>query len=73
MAISPLSNNSTGVTTYTVKVGGKTIDSTIGIIAIHIHYQVNHIATAEITISDGDMPSQRFDVSDADTFKPGST
>lgn len=73
MAISPLSNNSTGVTTYTIKVGGKAIDSAIGVIAIHIHYQVNHIATAEITISDGDMPTQRFDISDADTFKPGST
>ncbi|WP_052285312.1 type VI secretion system tip protein VgrG [Kluyvera genomosp. 1] len=73
MTISPLSNNSTGVTTYTIKVDGKAIDSAIGVIAIHIHYQVNHIATAEITISDGDMPTQRFDISDADTFKPGST
>ncbi|MCW2473916.1 type VI secretion system tip protein VgrG [Candidatus Symbiopectobacterium sp. NZEC151] len=72
MAISPLKNSSTGVTTYTIKVGGKAIDSAIGIIAIHVRYQINHIATAEITVSDGDMPSQRFDVSDADTFKPGS-
>ncbi|MDG0803415.1 type VI secretion system tip protein VgrG [Pectobacterium polaris] len=73
MATSPLNNNSSGVTTYTIKVGGKAIDSSIGVIAIHIHYQVNHIATAEITISDGDMPTQRFDISDADTFKPGAT
>lgn len=71
MAISP-SSNSTGVTTYTIKVGGNAIDSSIGVIGIHIYYQVNRIATAEITISDGDMASQRFDISDADTFKPGS-
>ena len=72
MAISPLTNDSSGVISYTIKIGGKAIDSSIGIIAIHVHYQINHIATAEITISDGDMPSQRFDTSDADTFKPGS-
>ncbi|MBQ4766342.1 type VI secretion system tip protein VgrG [Pectobacterium versatile] len=72
MATSP-SSNSTGVTTYTIKVGGNAIDSSIGVIAIYISYQINHIATAEITISDGDMASQRFDISDAETFKPGST
>ncbi|MEI7076314.1 type VI secretion system tip protein VgrG [Pectobacterium versatile] len=72
MATSP-SSNSTGVTTYTIKVGGNAIDSSIGVITIYISYQINHIATAEITISDGDMASQRFDISDAETFKPGST
>lgn len=72
MATSPASD-STGVTTCTIKVGGSAIDSAIGVIAIQIHYQINHIATAEITISDGDMASQRFDISDAATFKPGST
>lgn len=72
MAISP-SSNSTGVTTFTIKVNGNAIDSSIGIISIHIHYKINHIASAEITISDGDIASQKFDVSDAETFKPGST
>ncbi|MBN3262252.1 type VI secretion system tip protein VgrG [Pectobacterium brasiliense] len=72
MATSP-SSNSSGVMTYTIKVGGNVIDSSIGVIAIHIYYQINHIATAEITISDGDIASQRFDISDAETFKPGST
>lgn len=72
MATSP-SSNSTGVTTCTIKVGGTAIDSAIGVIAIQIHYQINHIATAEITISDGDMAAQRFDISDAETFKPGAT
>ncbi|MEI7087066.1 type VI secretion system tip protein VgrG [Pectobacterium versatile] len=72
MATSP-SSNSTGVTTYTIKVGENAIDSSIGVITIYISYQINHIATAEITISDGDMASQRFDISDAETFKPGST
>lgn len=72
MATSPASD-STGVTTCTIKVGGSAIDSAIGVIAIQVHYQINHIATAEIIISDGDMASQRFDISDAATFKPGST
>lgn len=72
MATSPASD-STGVKTCTIKVGGSAIDNAIGVIAIQIHYQINHIATAEITISDGDMASQRFDISDAATFKPGST
>ncbi|CAK9885818.1 MAG: Actin cross-linking toxin VgrG1 [Candidatus Erwinia impunctatus] len=72
MATSP-SSNSTGVTTYTIKVDGNTIDSSIGVITINVCYQINRIATAEIIISDGDMASQRFDISDADTFKPGNT
>lgn len=72
MAISP-SSGSTGVTTYTIKVAGNAIDSAIGVIAINVYYQINRIASAEITISDGDMASQRFDISDAETFKPGST
>lgn len=72
MAISP-SSGSTGVTTYTIKVAGTAIDSSIGVVAINVYYQINRIASAEITISDGDMASQRFDISDAETFKPGST
>ncbi|SQC92654.1 Phage protein D [Cedecea neteri] len=71
MAISP-SSNSTGVTTYTLKVNGSPMDSSIGVISINIDYRINHIATAEIILSDGDMAAQRFDISDADTFKPGA-
>jgi len=72
MATSP-ATDTTGVMSYTIKVAGTAIDSSIGVIAIHIYYQINHIATAEITISDGDMASQSFAISDAETFKPGST
>jgi Rhs element Vgr protein len=72
MATSP-SSNSTGVTSYTITINGKSIDSSIGVVAIHVYYQINHIATAEITISDGDMASQSFTISDGETFKPGST
>lgn len=72
MAESPIETNSKPVT-ITIKANGTDIDSSIGIISVNVFYQVNHIAYAELEISDGDIANQVFDVSSGNTFKPGST
>lgn len=61
------------VITFTVKANGKTIDSKIGVIAIHVFYKVNQVASAELILGDGDMATQKFDASDGDSFKPGTS
>ncbi|MBJ7556621.1 type VI secretion system tip protein VgrG [Marinomonas spartinae] len=71
MAESPITNIS-GATSFTIKANGSTINSEIGIIAIHVFYQVNQIASAELVLSDGNMAMQTFDTSEGETFKPGS-
>ncbi|CAM3704233.1 Phage-related baseplate assembly protein [Vibrio aerogenes CECT 7868] len=71
MAESP-EKNSSGVTSLTIKADGNTIDSTTGIIAVHIYYQVNQVASAELTLSDGNVAEQTFEVSQGDAFKPGA-
>lgn len=72
MATSP-AENCTSVTTSTISINGEVLDSTISIIDINVYYKVNHIATAEIIISDGDMVEKSFTISDSETFKPGSS
>lgn len=71
MAESP-AKNSSGVTSFTIKADGNTIDSKIGVIAVHINYQVNQIASADLVLSDGNVAEQTFEVSQGDTFKPGT-
>ncbi|MEL0635651.1 type VI secretion system tip protein VgrG [Marinomonas sp. TI.3.20] len=71
MAVSPTKNIS-GVTSFTIKANGSAINSEIGIIAIHVFYQVNQIASAELVLSDGNMAKKTFDNSEGETFKPGT-
>lgn len=71
MAESPISTNS-GVTSFSIKANGNTIDSKIGVLAIDVFYQVNHIAYAEISLNDGNVAAQTFTNSSGETFKPGS-
>ncbi|SBS31969.1 Phage-related baseplate assembly protein [Marinomonas spartinae] len=71
MANSPATNLS-GVTTFTIKANGTAINSELGVIAIHVFYQVNHIASAELVLSDGNISTQAFNASESDTFKPGT-
>lgn len=61
-----------GVVTFTIKANGTAISSDIQVIAIHVFIQINHIASAQLMIADGDMANQTFAISEADTFKPGT-
>ncbi|ACT05557.1 Rhs element Vgr protein [Dickeya chrysanthemi Ech1591] len=72
MADSP-ATRSNGVVTCTIKSNGTEIGNAIQVLSIHICKQVNHIARAELTIQDGDMPQNRFSLSSGELFKPGNT
>ena len=71
MADSPLTG-STGVISVTILSDGNAIADTIQIVSIEIVYGVNKIPSAKIVLLDGDMPNNKFPVSDADDFKPGA-
>ena len=71
MADSPLTG-STGVVSVTILSNGNAIADTVQIVSIEIVYGVNKIPSARIVILDGDMPNNKFPVSDADDFKPGA-
>jgi len=71
MAVSPISPE-TNLVTFDVLSGGMAIPETYGVLEIRIEKHLNRIAEAEITLRDGDAAEQTFDVTDSDTFKPGS-
>ncbi|MER0170394.1 MAG: type VI secretion system tip protein VgrG [Nitrosomonas sp.] len=71
MADSPLTG-STGVVSVTIQSDGNAIADTIQVVSVEIMYGVNKIPGAKIVLLDGDMPSNKFPVSDADDFKPGA-
>lgn len=71
MADSPLTG-STGVVSVTILSDGNAIADTIQVVSIEIMYGVNKIPSAKIVLLDGDMPNNKFPVSDANDFKPGA-
>jgi Rhs element Vgr protein len=56
--------------TYSIKINGAAISSTIFIISVSVSKQVNDYAKATITVLDG---SATFEVSSSDTFVPGNS
>lgn len=60
------------VVKLTISSNGTPLDETIQIISVSVSKAINKIPSARLVILDGDMPTQTFPVSDADTFKPGS-
>lgn len=71
MATSPR-EDADNVVKLTVSSNGAPLDETIQIISVSVSKAINKIPSARLVILDGDMPTQTFAVSDADTFKPGS-
>jgi len=71
MADSPLLN-STGILTLTITADGAEIADTIQIASVEVTQKVNRVPSATISFLDGDMPTDSFPVSDADTFVPGT-
>ena len=72
MADSP-SKNSTDVLRVSIEANGSDVTETIKISHIRVRKSVNRIPTATISILDGDMPDQKFPLSDEDDFAPGKT
>lgn len=72
MATSPAAN-AIGVVKLELSVNGQALDAIASLVSVRIQRAVNRIPTARLEFSDGDMPNQRFPISDADDLKPGAT
>ena len=57
---------------FTIRVGGAQISQEYQVRSIVVDRAFNRIASAEVTIFDGDPATQTFDVSDAADFVPGN-
>lgn len=72
MADSPMVNGD-GDLQLSVYCDGSLIPATMMVVSVHISKAINRIPFGRITILDGDMPNNKFPVSDSETFKPGQT
>lgn len=72
MADSP-QKDTDGIINYTIKTDGAALDDSIKVISIEVIKAINKIATAIVTLQDGDMPGKDFPLSNKDDFKPGKT
>lgn len=59
------------VVTPTIFSSGKVIDPTFTVLTIDVIREVNRITNAQLTLADGSIAEQRFEISNADTFEPG--
>lgn len=62
----------TDLATFTLFSDGREVGGDIGINSILVVKSVNKIPTAQITIIDGSIPQEDFEVSSGDTFIPGN-
>lgn len=60
------------VVTYQINVSGSPIPDTYQVYAVSIEQTINRIATARITLLDGDVSSENFLISSSATFVPGN-
>jgi|21_taG_2_1085346.scaffolds.fasta_scaffold07314_3 Rhs element Vgr protein len=71
MPISPLIEE-TNVFSFSILSAGTEIPSTYEIMSMNITMGISKLSSAEITVRDGSSASQTFEVTDSDTFKPGT-
>ncbi|WP_289659398.1 type VI secretion system tip protein VgrG [Flavobacterium panacagri] len=62
-----------GIATFAVKVNGTAIADELSVLSIHIEKKVNRIASAKITILDGEANTGKFDASSSSVFVPGAS
>lgn len=60
-----------GQATFTVKADGKAIPNTVGVVAIEIWSSVNKVPRARLTVFDGSVAMQDFEISNQNLFLPG--
>lgn len=61
-----------GTATFVVKVNGTAIADELSVLSVHIEKKVNRIASAKITILDGEPNTGTFDASSSSVFVPGA-
>lgn len=61
-----------GLFTYKITSNGSDIDNTYQVMSMNVERHLNKIATAQITIKDGEAANQKFEVADSETFAPGA-
>ncbi len=71
MATSPVEEQA-NLTSYNILSGGSEIPDTYEVVEIHVHQHLNKISAAEIILRDGNTADQTFEITDSDTFKPGT-
>ena len=62
-----------GIATFVVKVNGSPIADELSVLSVHIEKKVNRIASAKVTILDGEPNTGKFDASSSATFVPGAS
>ena len=70
MPESPLKDTG-GIVECAIFCKGKSLASTSEIISADVEYRINSIPKATITITDGDMPTGKFELCEGDLLKPG--
>lgn len=71
MASSPIVEEA-NLVSFSILSAGSEIPSTYEVLEIRIEQHLNRIAEAEITLRDGNTAKQDFEITDSDTFKPGT-
>ncbi len=71
MAKSPIIKGN-NIISFTITSNGSEIPNTYGVMSIRVSQEVNVIASAQITIKDGNPSDQVFKITDAKIFEPGS-
>jgi len=61
-----------GVPVATISSAGKTLDSSIELLSLEIHREINRIPEATLILLDGSLAERRFRVSDLAFFVPGA-
>ena len=61
-----------GIATFSVKVNGTPIADDLSVLSIYIEKKVNRIASAKITMLDGEASTGTFDASSSAVFVPGA-
>jgi Rhs element Vgr protein len=70
-AVSPLASNS-DLVVFTVLAGGSKLPDTWQVQQVHVHKQVNRIASARLTLYDGSASAESFPISASTTLFPGA-
>ena len=62
----------TDLVTFTILAGGAPVGRETAVVSIAVHKEVNKVSWSKIVIQDGDVSKEDFEVSNLDTFKPGT-
>ena len=74
MAVSttlPAGTSTSGLVTFTIKIGGEAISKVYGVFSIIVVKEINKIPLANIVILDGSASKRDFEASNQDLFIPG--